>query len=171
MEVGLLILRLAVGLTLWAHGMQKLFGWFGGYGLEGTGKFFEQLGFVPGNRNAFMAGLSEGSGLLLALGFATPLAAMFCFSVMLVATLSVHVKNGFFIQKQGYEYNFVLGLSALSLAFTGPGSYSVDAMLGLNQIGPYQPGLTVGLGALAVGVIGALLLLATRKAPAAPPTK
>src|SRR2546425_6048786 len=76
MSIGILILRLAIGLTLAAHGAQKLFGWFGGYGLTGTGGFLEQLGFVPGRRNALFAGLAEvGGGLLLALGLATPLAA------------------------------------------------------------------------------------------------
>ncbi|HTA76880.1 MAG TPA: DoxX family protein [bacterium] len=163
MEIGLLIIRLVVGLTLAAHGVQKLFGWFGGYGLDGTGKFFEQLGFVPGKRNAVMAGLAESSGLLLALGLATPLAAMLCFSVMLVATLSVHIKNGFFIQKQGYEYNTVLGLTALAFAFTGAGSLSLDSLLGFNY-----SGLTMGLGALIVGVVGSAIQLAARKAPAAP---
>ena len=75
MAIGLLILRLVVGLTLAAHGAQKLFGWFGGYGLNGTGGFLEQLGFVPGRRNALLAGLSEtAGGLLLALGLATPAA-------------------------------------------------------------------------------------------------
>src|SRR5205809_541819 len=76
MSIGILILRLMAGLTLAAHGAQKLFGWFGGYGLAGTGGFLEQLGFVPGKRNALFAGLAEAiGGLLLALGLATPLAA------------------------------------------------------------------------------------------------
>jgi putative oxidoreductase len=165
MAVGLLILRLVVGLTLAAHGVQKLFGWFGGHGLENTGKFFEQIGFVPGKFNAVMAGLTESSGLLLALGLATPLAAMLCFSVMLVATLSVHIKNGFFIMKQGYEYNLVLGLSALSLAFMGPGRFSLDDLLGF-----YHSGFYIGLGALIVGVVGSLAQLAMRKRPAANPS-
>ena len=163
MEIGLLIIRLVVGLTLAYHGVQKLIGWFGGYGLENTGKFFEQLGFVPGKRNAFLAGVTEASGLLLALGLATPLAAMLGFSVMLVATLSVHLKNGFSIQKQGYEYCAVLGLTSLAFAFTGAGSLSVDSFLGLNYSGLY-----VGLAALVIGVVGALGQLATRKTPAAP---
>jgi putative oxidoreductase len=89
MGIGLLMLRLAVGLTLAAHGVQKLFGWYGGHGLAGTGKFFEQLGFVPGRLNAFLAGFAEaGGGLLLALGLATPVGAMLVFSVMFVATMS-----------------------------------------------------------------------------------
>jgi putative oxidoreductase len=165
MAAGLLLLRLVLGLTLAAHGAQKLFGWFGGHGLENTGKFFEQIGFVPGKFNAAMAGLTEASGLLLALGLATPLAATLCFSVMLVAALSVHFKNGFFLQKQGYEYNLVLGLSALSVAFTGPGRFSLDDLLGLQHSGFY-----VGLGALVVGVVGSLAQMAMRKRPAANPS-
>jgi putative oxidoreductase len=163
MEIGLLIIRLIVGLTLAAHGAQKLFGWFGGYGLTGTGQFFEKLGFVPGKFNAFMAGIAEGSGLLLALGLATPLAALLCFSVMLVATVSVHLKAGFFIQKQGYEYCAVLGLTSLALAFTGPGALSLDSISGF-----YYSGLYVGLGVLGLGLIGSAIQLATRKVPPAP---
>src|SRR5215813_11309791 len=106
MDLGLFLLRLTVGLTLAVHGSQKLFGWFGGYGLNATGQFFEALGFRPGRRHALMAGLVEvGGGLLLALGLLTPLGAALVASVMLVATLSVHVKNGFFASSGGYEYN------------------------------------------------------------------
>ena len=84
MDIGFLLLRLTVGLTLAAHGSQKLFGWFGGYGLDGTGQFFEALGFRPGRRHALMAGLVEfGGGLLLALGFLTALGALLVASVML----------------------------------------------------------------------------------------
>src|SRR6058998_3736035 len=94
MSLGLLILRLVVGLTMAAHGAQKLFGWFGGYGLAATGGFLEQLGFVPGRRHALFAGLAELSGgLLLALGLATPLAAMLITSVMFVAIATVHIKH------------------------------------------------------------------------------
>src|SRR6476646_7094605 len=86
MDFGLLILRSAVGLTMFAHGAQKLFGWFGGYGLDGTGGFLEQLGFMPGRRHALRAGLVEtGAGLFFALGFLTPFAAAGLVSVMLVA--------------------------------------------------------------------------------------
>ena len=98
MEIGLLLLRLTVGLTLAAHGAQKLFGWFGGPGLDATGQAFEGLGFQPGRRHALMAGLVEtGGGLILALGLFTPIGAAIVFSVMLVAALTVHVKQGFFI--------------------------------------------------------------------------
>src|SRR5687768_7297536 len=123
MDIGILLLRLTVGLTIGAHGAQKLFGWFGGYGLDGTGQAFATLGFHPGRRNALLAGLAElAGGLLLAFGFATPAGAALIASVMLVAAFSVHVKNGFFSTSGGYEYNLVLGVAALSLAFTGPGA-------------------------------------------------
>ena len=97
MSLGLLILRLVVGLSLAAHGTQKLFGWFGGYGLKGTGQFLEQLGFRPGRLQALQAGLAETlGGLFLAAGFLTPAAAAAVVAVMLVAAVSVHLKNGFF---------------------------------------------------------------------------
>src|SRR6058998_923056 len=90
MSIGLLLLRLAVGLTLAAHGAQKLFGWFGGYSLDVVGQFLEGIGFRPGRRHALMAGLAEfGGGLLLALGFLTALGAALAMSVMLVATVAV----------------------------------------------------------------------------------
>src|SRR6266540_6067060 len=97
MNIGLLVLRLVVGLTLAAHGAQKLFGWFGGYGIAGTGQFLEQLGFRPGRLHAAQAGIVEVvGGLFLAAGLLTPAAAAAVVAVMLVAAVSVHVKNGFF---------------------------------------------------------------------------
>ena len=159
MSIGLLILRLVVGLSLAAHGAQKLFGWFGGHGLAGTGQFLEQLGFVPGRRQAAQAGLAEGlGGLLLAAGLLTPAAAAAVVAVMLVAAVSVHLKNGFFAQSGGYEYTLVLGGAALALAFTGPGALSADQALGIARSGaPW------GLAALAAGLIGGAVPLLTRR--------
>ncbi len=163
MTIGLFLLRLVVGLALAAHGTQKLFGWFGGYGLSGTGGFLEQLGFVPGRRNALLAGLAETvGGLLLALGLATPIAAAMIVAVMTVAAVSAHLKHGFFVHNQGYEYTLVLAVVAVTVAFTGPGSLSLDAVLGLHDAG-----YGWGLGALAFGLAGAALRLAQRHAPAA----
>ena len=159
MSIGILILRLVVGLTLAAHGTQKLFGWFGGYGLAGTGGFLEQLGFVPGRRAALAAGLAEtGAGLLLALGLATPIAAAVALSVMVVAGVSARASKGFFAHNGGYEYTLILGIAALSLAFTGPGTLSLDAVLGVRD-----GGAGWGLGALVVGLAGAGLQLARRQ--------
>ena len=164
MSVGLLILRLVVGLSLAAHGAQKLFGWFGGYGLTGTGQFLEQLGFRPGRLQALQAGLAETlGGLFLAAGFLTPAAAAAVVAVMLVAAVSVHLKSGFFAQGGGYEYTLVLGAAALALAFTGPGAISADDALGLSLSGDAW-----GLAALAAGLVGgAVPLLARRPAEAA----
>jgi putative oxidoreductase len=159
MDIGLLLLRLTVGLTLAAHGAQKLFGWFGGPGLDVTGQFFEPLGFYPGRRHALMAGLVETTGgVLLALGFLTPVPAAFVFSVMLVATVSVHIKKGFFIASGGYEYNLVLGLAGLTFAFTGPGALSLDGLLGLALNGGFW-----GAAAFAVGLLGGAFQLAQRR--------
>lgn len=158
MDLGLLVLRLVVGLTLAAHGAQKLFGWFGGYGLAGTGGFMEQLGFRPGRRAALMAGLAEaGGGLLLALGAATPLAATAIVGVMLVAIVGVHWPKGFFNHGGGYEYLLVLSTAALSVVLAGPGRYSLDAWVGRQFAGPGW-----ALAALVVGVLGATLQLASR---------
>src|SRR5262249_26375494 len=124
MNVGLLLIRLVVGLTLSAHGAQKLFGWFGGGGIAATGAFFEsKLGFRPGKVHAFLAGSTEvTSGILLALGLVTPLAAAGFIAVMLVAVMTVHIHNGFFITEVGFEYNLVLAGTALGVAFIGPGA-------------------------------------------------
>ena len=162
MSIGLLILRLVVGLALAGHGTQKLFGWFGGYGLNGTAGFLEQLGFIPGRRNALFAGLAEtAGGLLLALGLATPIAAAMIVAVMVVAAVSAHLKHGFFAHNQGYEYTLVLAIAALTIAFTGPGPISLDALLGLHDAG-----FGWGLGSLALALAGGALQLANRQAPA-----
>jgi putative oxidoreductase len=157
--IGLLIVRLVVGLTLAAHGAQKLFGWFGGLGLAATGAFLEQLGFRPGRLQAALAGIVEfGAGLLLAAGFFTPAAAAAALGVMLVAGVSAHGRSGFFLQKGGFEYTLVLGVVALGLAFTGPGRLSLDQALGLSVSGGAW-----GLGALALGVLGGMVPLFSRR--------
>jgi len=159
MEIGLLLLRLTVGLTLAAHGAQKLFGWFGGPGLDGAGQGLATLGFHPGRRHALMAGLVEtGGGLLLALGFLTPVAAAVVFSVMFVAGMSAHFKQGFFIMSGGYEYTLVLGVAGLTVAFTGPGALSLDALLGYSWSGAWW-----GMAALFVGLAGGTIQLAQRR--------
>src|SRR6185369_3862065 len=101
-DTGILLLRVVVGAVMAAHGAQKIFGWFGGYGLKGTGGFFETLGFRPGVAFAAAAGLSElGGGILLALGFFTPFGSAGVLASMLVAMISVHMKNGFFAMTEG----------------------------------------------------------------------
>ena len=162
MDIGLLVLRVVLGLTLAAHGGQKLFGWFGGPGIAGMAGWLGSIGFRAPKLNAALAGLSEfGGGLLLTLGLLTPAAATAGFAVMAVAGISAHSKAGFFATKGGYEYTLVLALAALSLAFTGPGSLSLDAALGLNLSGAQW-----GLAAVAAGTVGTILPLATRRRPA-----
>src|SRR6266851_8360125 len=164
MSLGLLILRLAVGLTLAAHGSQKLFGWFGGGGIGGTAPFLEQIGFRPGRLHAFLAGVSEVvGGLFLALGLLTPLASAAVVAVMFTAGVSAHLRSGFFVQKGGYEYAFILAVSALAVAFTGPGEFSVDRAIGISWYGPFW-----GLAALLVGLaVGGVSLLNRRFEPQA----
>lgn len=159
-SVGLLALRIVVGLAMAAHGSQKIFGWFGGYGLDGTGGFFESLGFRPGRSFAFMAGATEIlSGLLIALGFLGPIGPALMLSVMVVAALTVHLKNGFFATSNGVEVNVLFGIAAIALAFTGFGAFSLDALTGLD--GFFTAGHSVI--ALALGVVGAIGNLSLRR--------
>ncbi|TYS90628.1 DoxX family protein [Rossellomorea aquimaris] len=127
---GLLVIRLVVGLTFAAHGAQKLFGWFGGHGLQGTGGFFESIGIQPGKTMALLAGLSEvAGGLLFAAGFLTPLAALLIIGTMIVAIVKVHGPNGYWVTQNGTEYNVMLIVVALGVALVGAGSFSIDALL------------------------------------------
>jgi putative oxidoreductase len=152
MKIGRLILRFIVGGYFFGHGTQKLFGWFGGYGPEGTGQFFESLGLRPGKRHAIAAGAAEaGGGALLVAGAATPLAAAVLTSTMLTAINRVHLKNGPWVTNQGYEYNLVLIAAVISLAETGPGSPSVDSAIGAKWRGPAW-----AFRALLVGILGAI---------------
>src|SRR4051812_13843133 len=130
MASGLLLLRVVVGLTMFSHGSQKLFGWFGGHGPQGTAGFFGSLGFRRPLAMAVMAGLSEATGLLLVLGFLTPAAALAVASVMVVAIGSVHARNGFFASDGGYEYPLLIWATAVALATIGPGRFSIDHALG-----------------------------------------
>jgi putative oxidoreductase len=164
-DLGILVIRVLFGVALAAHGAQKLFGWFGGYGLKGTGGFFEQLGFRPGVPFAAAAGSSEfGGGVLLALGLFTPFGAAAVLSAMLVAIVSVHLKNGFFAMGNGFELPFLYAVAAFGLAFTGAGAFSLDNVLGLTFL--TQPYLVAGV--LVLAVIGSAITLGSRR-PAAQP--
>lgn len=127
---GTLALRVPVGIIFAAHGAQKLFGWFGGYGLEGTGQFFGSIGLAPGYLMALLAGAAEFfGGLALVLGlFVRPAAAALSVA-MLVAIFAVHLSKGFFLDKGGYEYALALFAASVSLLFTGGGRSSADAAL------------------------------------------
>ena len=124
------MVRIAAGLILLPHGAQKLFGWFGGYGLEATGQFFAAKLGLPASF-ALLAGLIEfGGGLLLAAGLATRAAAALVTGLMAVAVVHVHLGAGFFWTSGGYEYPLLWGIVALSFAIRGGGRYSVDALIG-----------------------------------------
>ena len=128
MEYGLLLLRLVVGLLFAGHGAQKLFGWFGGGGPQGTAAFFSSLGYRAPALMALVAGLSElGGGLLLATGLLTPLASFLLATVMLNAIATVVWPKGFF---GGYEFEVTLATVAIALAATGPGEISLDDAIG-----------------------------------------
>src|SRR5947209_19425228 len=130
MDFGLLVLRLVVGALFFGHGTQKLFGWFGGHGIEGTGGFMESLGYQPGKRYAMLGGVAEaGGGLLLFLGLLTPLAAAFIIAMMINAIFAVHVENGAWAQNNGYEYPLVLVVAAGAIGLTVGGTASLDCML------------------------------------------
>jgi putative oxidoreductase len=132
-DIGILIIRVIVGLYYAAHGSQKLFGWFGGGGAEGTGAFFEQIGIKPGKTMAQLAGATEFfGGLLFLLGFLTPLASILIIIPMIVAIKTVHIKNGLFSDKGGIEYNVVLIAVALGILLTGPGNISLDQAFGID---------------------------------------
>src|SRR5438067_3494420 len=136
MNLGLLILRVVVRGLIVGHGTQKLFGWFGGHGLDGTGGFFESVGHRPGRQMALMAGLTETiGGALLVFGFLTPLGAAMVIGLMIVAGASVHADNGVWNSDGGYELPLTNGVVATCLAFTGGGQLSIDAAAGLNLHG------------------------------------
>jgi putative oxidoreductase len=152
MDMGRLLLRLTVGGFFFGHGTQKLFGWFGGNGLDATADGFEALGLRPGRRNAIAAGVAEaGGGALLAAGLATPVAASVLTATMLTAIDRVHGKNGPWLNKGGYEYNLVLIAAAIALVEVGPGGMSLDEARGSERSGS-----TWALAALAAGTLGAV---------------
>ncbi|WP_458462651.1 DoxX family protein [Paenibacillus sp.] len=130
LDVGLLLIRLVIGLSFMAHGAQKLFGWFGGYGLKGTGGWFESMGMKPGVLVALLAGLAEfGGGLLLALGLLTPVGGILIALTMVIAIVKVHGANGYWSTQNGFEYNLAILVIGVALALTGGGQYALDALI------------------------------------------
>lgn len=125
-----LALRLPISIIFMAHGSQKLFGWFGGYGLQGTGQWMASIGIEPGVLMAFLAGSGEFfGGLLLLIGLLTRPAAIVTAFTMVVAILSVHIGNGLFLSNNGYEFGLALLAATVSLAISGAGKLSVDEIL------------------------------------------
>jgi putative oxidoreductase len=169
MELGLLVLRLVVGLLFVGHGAQKLFGVFGGHGLAGTAGFFESIGLRPGRVHAPAAGFAEfAGGLLIVLGLLTPIGALMVIAVMTAAILTVHLPNGVWATNSGYELNLVYAAVAVCLAGVGAGELSLDEVLGLDMAGT---GWALGaLGAGILGGVGAVLSGRRTATPAATTT-
>ena len=169
MDVGLLVLRLVVGLYLLGHGSQKLFGWPGGGGLEQTEGMMRRLGFRPARLWALNAGLAEATGgLLLVLGLLQPLGSLAVVAAMLVATLTVHWRKGPFAMTGGPELPLTNIAAALAVALAGPGRYALDSWLGIALP---EPAVGLGLAVLALaGVAAALLSRRPRPAEQKPAT-
>lgn len=164
-DLGLLLLRAVVGIVFSMHGMQKLFGWFGGGGIAGTSKWFASLGFGDGRTATLMAGGSEiVGGLGLALGLLTPVAAAAMVGTMTTAALVNHADKGFWSAGGGWELNLYLMVIPISVAITGPGTWSLDHVLGISDLGIPTNGIVAGLFALVVGVGGGWTRWATRDA-------
>ena len=157
----LLLVRVVVGSTMIAHGVNH---WLGGGRIEGTGRWFSGLGLRYGRLQAWLSVITEiGAGALLVLGLFTPVACAAVISVMLVAGLLAHRPNGFFVFKDGYEYVLVLSVVSLALAVSGPGRASIDAAAGIEVTGWTGAGLALGLAVVATG---GLLALCWRPQPA-----
>ncbi len=163
-DIGILILRLALGGIFFAHGAQKLFGWFGGRGLSGHAGFIESLGLRPARLFALVSALGEfsgGSGVLF--GFLTPLAAACIIGAMSVAIVKVHLPKGFWNHDGGLEYPLVLAILAFVIGLAGPGRYSLDRAFGVRL--PEPQTYVVVLVLTALFVIYAVTRPAPRKQP------
>ena len=159
-DVGLFVARIVFGLMIAAHGAQKLFGWFGGYGLTAVTGYFETLGFKPGRPFAFAAAASEViGGLLVALGLFGPIGPALMLAVMIVAAFSVHWANGLFATNNGIELPLLYATAGVTLTLTGFGAYSLDALLGFSSL--WAPAMA--WGALVVGIVGGFANLAIRR--------
>ena len=158
--VGLLILRIALGGIFFAHGAQKLFGWFGGHGLAGHVGFMEKLGVRPARLLGLISALGEfGGGLGILTGFLTPIAAAGIIGTMAVAIVKVHWSHGFFNHEGGIEFPLMLAVTAFVLGLVGPGRFSLDGALGIRLPEPVTSVAVLALTALTV------LYVATRHAP------
>ena len=165
LSIALLILRLVAGLTLAAHGAQKLFGWFGGSGIKGTVQMQERMGLKPAPLWAGLVMLGEfGGGLSVALGFLTPLGAAAMIGAMFMAIAKAHWKNGFWNGKRGFEFPLLLLTVGVAFGIAGPGSYSLDALFGIAL--PLALFLILALAALLVDIIGLFMSRGAAVAPA-----
>jgi putative oxidoreductase len=156
MNLALLVLHVVVGVLFFAHGAQKLFGWFGGYGIGGTAGFFDQIGLRPGRLHAWAAAFAETvGGILLALGLFTPIGAALVIAVMTAAVITVHWEKGPFNTEGGYEFNLTLVTAVFALSGVGPGEWSLDNVLGIDWTGTGWALIALGAGIL--GGIGAVI--------------
>jgi putative oxidoreductase len=156
MGLGKLVLRATLGGYFFGHGMQKLAGWFGGGGPDGTGEMFEQIGLKPGRESAILAGAAEaGGGSLLALGLFTPAAVSMLAGVMTNAIRHVHAKNGPWVTEGGVEYPVVILAALAALAEDGPGRFSLDEKLGIGLRGPLVTALSMAAGAAGASYLAA----------------
>ena len=156
MSVALLVLRVIVGALFAGHGSQKLFGWFKGHGLSGTGSFFESAGLTPGVPLAFLAGAAElAGGLLLGFGLFLPVACLLLVAVMATAIVAVHWKNGVWASDGGFEFPLVMAAVAFAVTAVGAGRYSLD-----NAFGVEWASLKWAVAATVVGIVGGLLAVA-----------
>jgi putative oxidoreductase len=156
MDIGILLLRVVIGLLFAGHGAQKLFGWFGGRGLAGHSAVMEKLGIHPAGIFALISALGEFfGGLGVAFGLLTPLAAAALIGAMLVAIIKVHLPNGFWNNNRGIEFPFTLGIVAFVIGLTGPGIYSLDYALGIHLPEPltYLAALIAALIAVAFALV------------------
>ena len=169
MNLGLLVVRLAVGMLMMGHGAQKLFGSFGGHGPAGTGGFFESLGLTPGRQMAILAGVGElVGGALLALGLLTPLSAALLFAVLLTAAWTAHRAAGIWVAEGGYEYNLVLITGLFALTAVGPGEWSLDNAMGIDANGTGWA--LAELGAALIAAAGAVVIGRSAFGGVSPPT-
>ncbi len=153
-SLGIAILRVGAGVTLAAHGWYHF---FGGGRIAGTARWFDSMGMRPGKAHAILASCTElGAGALIALGLFTPLACAACVALMIVASYTVHLENGFFSVRNGWEYTGILALIGVAIATIGPWKYSLDYALGIAF---RFNGVTGLLIALVVGIGGAALQL------------
>ena len=167
MSVAKLAARSLIGGLMFGHGMQKLQGWFGGPGLEGTDGMMQALNMHPPRRNSVVAGAVEaGGGAALVLGLGTPLVSSALIGQMIVAIRKVHLPNGPWVGSGGWEYNAVLIAAALLITEQGPGPVSLDAALGRERKGL---GWALAAGALGAAASAATVELGRRNAPPAPP--
>lgn len=164
-DTGLLVLRIVLGIIFMGHGAQKLFGWFGGPGMKGVAGWLGSMRLRPAAFWAWVAALSEfGGGGLLVLGFLWPLGSLGIIATMITAIAYVHAPKGLWNTAGGYEYPLVIIAAAFALGLTGPGAYSLDAMLGFALPAPLA--FIVGLVAVVLGLLVAELTRSPQAAQA-----